>query len=790
MSRSPRVGGRRLIAAAASTALVVTGLAVGAPAQADPQPAAAATVSDTRELSPDLAKQTSASLSKAERDKFGKAAASLGNRAARNKVASNAETGTGGVAIGGTKNWLLLDDTKPTPYGAGSYVLRGVGDNIEIWVQADINFPTGDCRNDGVRNVVTDAQVNAMITEFDTNILPKESTVFSTAPERDGTKSEDIGFGAPLWQLLGGGDPNYYKGDGNKTVVLVSNVRDDNYYAPTTPDGATFIAGFFSSLFNEAFDRNVMTIDSYDWFHRTGANPPSDGPGGLCDPGQPGRARDYEGTFAHEYQHLLEYYASPGETTWLNEGLADYAQSLVGYVDTRIPYGQPNADSHIGCFQGFAGTSAFPYCGAENSLTQWEDQGSPSTLSDYGAAYSFVTYVADHFGAQAITFLHNDDRDGLESLQAYLDDNAAGLTSMDVLHDWIAQNALDRLVDNKAKGLTKDQKARFTSADLSSAIDWAWTGSYDSPGAPPNGSDYVLATSGRPVNVSTISSLNFRGAKSYTPDPLEWVVNDGALYSGVGHDVDRAAIYSVSVPAGTPSLTFDTKYDIEQDWDFGFVQVSTDGGKTFTSLANANTQTEHADGAAGNIVDELPGLSGLKADAYHAETFDLSAYAGKEVLLSFRYMTDAAANGNTDDPSASGWWVKNVKVGSTVVTDGTTTVGARSQTEVAPIAIDDWNVQLVGWSLDGKKVSYADLPLNANHAITLNRAALKKLVKGADRVGVIVTVDDPNESARKYGTYTLRVNGTLQPGGGSTAVAPVNAKVKLPLSKRLPANQR
>ena len=58
--------------------------------------------------------------------------------------------------------------------------------------------------------------------------------------------------------------------------MLVDNVRDANYLDPSTPDGQTYIAGFFYSVFNELLDRNVMTIDAFDWLHRTGANPPDD----------------------------------------------------------------------------------------------------------------------------------------------------------------------------------------------------------------------------------------------------------------------------------------------------------------------------------------------------------------------------------------------------------------------------------------------------------------------------------------------------------------------------------
>lgn len=781
---APRRSGLRRITAGTLTAgLIVSGLAGlgGTTAAADPPSPATKSrpVSDTREAPPEVREKSEVKLTRTEKREFANDAPTVG-RQVRRQSQAEAPDATG-TPVGGEKTWLILDQYNGQ-YVPATYVLRGVGTGLEVWVQKDINFPDGDCRNDGVRNVVTDSQVQSLITEFDENIFPKESQYFSTAPARDGTEQTDVGFGGPLWQLLGGGDPTYYQGDGNNTVALISNVRDDNFYAPTTPDGQTYFAGFFSPTYNEAFDRNIMTIDSYDWLHRTGANPPDEAAmPSLCSTKQPARPRLYEGTFAHEYQHLLHYYTDPDETSWLNEGLSDYAQTLVGYVDTTIPYGQPGADSRIACFQGFAGRADFPYCGAENSLTRWGDQGSPSILADYGAAYTFITYVENMFGRAAVTYLHRDGANGLDSLQRYLDDYAPGLKSIDMVHDWAAMMAVDRWVDNGARGLTRDQKRRFTARELNAAIDWSWTGSYDSPGAPANGSDYVLGIAERPVNSDTLNRVRFVGSSSYAPDPLEWVVSDDALYSGTGHNVDRAAVFSVDVPA-TGDLTFSTKYDIEEGWDFGLVQVSTDGGATYTSLANANTTTEHASDADGTIVAELPGFTGL-SDGFQTETFDMSAYAGKQVLLSFRYMTDVAVNGNSTAPS--GWWIRDVKVGDVVVTSGTTTDGARSPTEVRPVPVAGWKVQAVGWTLgqDNVKVKYVDLKLNRNNAVTLRRSELRRLFRNSQRVGFIVTVDDPDEVATKNANYRLRVNGVLQPGGSGDTDRP---PVALLLSKALP----
>ena len=123
-----------------------------------------------------------------------------------------------------------------------------------MWVADDLAFPAGDCRTDAVE--VTDAQVTNLVREFDGNIYPRETAAFSTPPDRDGTD--------PVLD----GD---FTGGGEKTVTLVDNVRDDNFH--DFPEAATYIAGFFSPQLNELFDRNVMTIDAYDWKHRSGAEP-------------------------------------------------------------------------------------------------------------------------------------------------------------------------------------------------------------------------------------------------------------------------------------------------------------------------------------------------------------------------------------------------------------------------------------------------------------------------------------------------------------------------------------
>ncbi len=437
----------------------------------------------------------------------------------------------------------------------------GVGDHIEVWVANDIAFPEGDCRTQVPSTTeVTQAQVDALVTEFDTNMYPKESAAFSVAPDRDGTNAV-VGPDA-------NGNGGDYTGPGNKTVTLVDNVRDDNYYE--FPAAPTYIAGFFSAQLNELLDRNIMTIDAFDWLHRTGANPPNEPTDDLCT-SRPGRPHLYEGTFAHEYQHLLHYYTDPFEGTWINEGLSDFAQTLVGYVDPSKTVFQAGADSHIYCFQGY-GTVATPYntnprdCGgAGNSLTLWgEDPNPNATLADYGNTYSMMQYLYDRYGLDFMSALHQDgERQGLTSLGALLEDEGADL--YDVIHNFQTMNLVDKAIDKRLGVLIGANKKDVTTKSLTASVNLANPASYELPGAAPNGADYVTLqkADGTALRGRDLRSFSFEGAATLPPQPLAWTVvgddpdrpGNSVLWSGNGNNIDAAAVTEVAVPTADPTLT-------------------------------------------------------------------------------------------------------------------------------------------------------------------------------------------------------------------------------------------
>jgi hypothetical protein len=127
---------------------------------------------------------------------------------------------------------------------------------------------------------------------------------------------------------------------------------------------------------------------------------------------------------------------------------------------------------------------------------------------------------------------------------------------------------------------------------------------------------------------------------------------------------------------------------------------------------------------------------------FEAHTWDLSAYAGKKVLLGFRYVTDGSVN-------AGGWSIDEVTVGGRRVSDGSSLRGFRSPTQIVPTPVHNWDVRLVG--------------LAAHRARQVPVTEFARL-RDFDKIVAIVGYDDPTEKITQYAPYTLTVNGSVQPG--------------------------
>lgn len=664
--------------------------------------------------------------------------------------------------VGEERTWLGLDDAEGALYPK-AYTLRAVGAHAEIWVASDsdavstgTDFPAGDCRNDGVRNVITDADAEYLAEQFDTVMYPMESAAFSVAPPRDGSNAFLTGIlGLPK---------GYYKGPGDRIVVLVDNVRDENFYDTNNSQGLTYIAGFYFSLFDDYFNRLAMTIDAFDWLHRTHASPPNAPSSDLCL-NATARPFLYEGVFAHEYQHLLENYVDFDETSWVNEGLSDHAQTITGYVDPTVPVTDVGFDSHIQCFLGYNDvlTPANPIPrpgGPENSLTRWGDQTDyeQEVLCDYGAAYSFMEYLNGRFGDDFMTALHLDEANGLDSLAGLLQAEGTSGTVGTIISQWALMVAIDKVLD-EGWTLVGGDGAVLNTPTLNADINWDNDQAYAAPGAPANGSDYVRLRDATDayVGVGDVTSIEFDGTSELPPLPLAWRIDrrppkngDGpALYSGKGDNLDRSLARMVRV-GDDGKLEFDAAWDTEPGYDYAYVQVSDDGGKKYRTVRC----TDSIDAPLG------PGYEDSSGGFVH-QTCNLNRYAGERVIISFRYVTDGGV-------VFDGYWVDNVEVNGDVISTGRSLRGWDSPTEINPTDVQAFVVQIVAFDETGHMVHVTEVPLDANFDGSLSGNALTDALGTAgSTISAIVTYLDRTEQVQQQAPYTLTVNGVVQPGGGA-----------------------
>ncbi|HSL96968.1 MAG TPA: hypothetical protein VK831_00225, partial [Candidatus Deferrimicrobiaceae bacterium] len=487
----------------------------------------------------------------------------------------NANPPLGPGKIGDTKTWLALDDTRGVIY-LKSYTLRGVGTHAEVWVATNTNFPvegqidprTGtpftytDCRNDGTRNVVTDDQVDYLLDQFDNNMYPIESDWWSTPPNRKGNK-------AVLSKLVGF-PQSYYRGEGDNVVVLVDNVRDDNWYDQNNQNTKSYIAGFYYSVFDEYFDRTVMSIDAWDWLHRTGADPDHEPSTDPCE-SAPARPFLYEGVFAHEYQHLLHHYTDPDELSWVNEGLSDFTEVLTGYAFPDRHVDEKGYESHTNAYLGWLNVfhpdwNPIPYtgpAGAENGLTAWGDQGDGEILADYGAAMVFMNFVDSQPGLGR-DFFHawqHNQANGIAGLNNALSAVGAGTDFETLFNDNLISALVDGYIDNGAT-VSGGSSGQFQNDATEATIKLDDGQSNDTPGAPPWGADYIDLGSG-----AGLTSIVFDGEDEFVfPGGTDWDVDGNGYWTNpdvggdaadnYGDEQDLSMTYDVSGHDGEV-LSFD-----------------------------------------------------------------------------------------------------------------------------------------------------------------------------------------------------------------------------------------
>jgi hypothetical protein len=99
-----------------------------------------------------------------------------------------------------------------------------------------------------------------------------------------------------------------------------------------------------------------------------------------------------------------------------------------------------------------------------------------------------------------------------------------------------------------------------------------------------------------------------------------------------------------------PKLSFWTKYDIENNWDYGQVEISTNNGSTWTPLAGNYTNL----GTGSFQPNGQPLYDGTQTN-WVREEISLAGYTSSQVKLRFKLLTDGSVQ-------KDGWYVDDISI--------------------------------------------------------------------------------------------------------------------------------
>ncbi len=361
---------------------------------------------------------------------------------------------------------------------------------------------------------------------------------------------------------------------------------------------------------------------------------------------QPG-TDEYEGVLAHEFQHMIHWRVDRNEDTWVNEGLSGLATQVNGYP---------------------VGGSSYAFSRSpDTQLTSWPEP--EEAIPNYGASYLFMSYFLERFGEGLTRKVVANQANGIAGFNAVLAER--GLTFEDVFADWVVANYLDD--PQLADGRYGYRRLDVATPKLDQIHD-----RYPvrrSTTVHQYGTDYIELLC--PSNRRSVDlAVEFAGSTQVKLIPNEPHSGRYQWWSGRGDGGDSRLTRAFDL-RGLKRATLEVWlwYDIEENWDYAYIEVSTDGGRTWKILKGKYTTDANPYGNSfGHAYTGKSGEGARKEESgpvWVKETVDLTPYVGGELLLRFEYLTDDAVNhvgfcvddisipelGYTYDAEDDGGWV-------------------------------------------------------------------------------------------------------------------------------------
>lgn len=319
----------------------------------------------------------------------------------------------------------------------------------------------------------------------------------------------------------------------------------------------------------------------------------------------------YQGTLIHEVQHLIQWHNDANEAVWMNEGLAQLTELYAGLdtVETATDYlHKPGI-----------------------SLNSWSFEDEDLLYAHYGASFLFSVYLWEQLGVTAISDLSSRTADGLAGVQDILETYRPDITLEQFLANWAVANYLDDLTAGPEFGYANLRLHRPVHEEEISSSDFEVLKRINQYGV-----HYIQLDHSGPTTVSFVgdTTAELMGASSLARERM-W-------YAPMADELDAQLTVNIDLTGlNSATLDFSVWYDLEEEFDFAYLAVSTDSGVSWEIL-----KPEHS--SSGEFGPAFSGMSQDEADndgGWVSESVDLSQYTGQIATIRFEVLTDSAISG-------------------------------------------------------------------------------------------------------------------------------------------------
>jgi immune inhibitor A len=339
---------------------------------------------------------------------------------------------------------------------------------------------------------------------------------------------------------------------------------------------------------------------------------------------------EYKADLGHEFQHLIHNFEAQHKTGWIDEGMGDLAIKVNGFP----------VDGVLGLYARDPNTQ----------LNTWANDPR-LTLPHYAASYLFFDYAAGRFGPDFTREVIHAPEEGINGIQAVLNQYEEGMRFDDLFADWAVANYLnDPSVEGGRYAYTNESTFHISGEPVLSQYPVNQTASMHEYAS----AYYSLQPAGGDV------TLYFTGTTTAKLLPVDAYGGHWMWYSNRADLADTTLTRQVDLSkVNKATLQFREWYTIESNFDYAYAEASTDGGQTWDILPGKYTTTDNPNGASyGPGYTGRSGVAGQKSDQpaqWVQEQIDLTPYVGKTILLRFEYVTDDAYN-------APGWAIDDISI--------------------------------------------------------------------------------------------------------------------------------